>query len=68
MAYPHFKMLARRLDQMEGERAFYTYLAVNDPKELVEFLSKRDERVVELAAKPVVEFDTDDFLASVNGR
>lgn len=61
MAYPHFKMLARRLERMEGERAFYTYLAFNDPKSLFEML--RRERPTETPA-----LDVKDFLSTVNGR
>lgn len=61
MAYPHFKMLAGRLERMEGERAFYTYLAFNDPKSLFEML--RQERSTEMPA-----LDVKNFLSTVNGR
>ncbi|WP_352402668.1 hypothetical protein [Pyramidobacter sp.] len=61
MAYPHFKMLARRLERMEGEHAFYTYLAFNDPKSLFEML--RQERPQGTPA-----LDVEDFLSTVNGR
>lgn len=61
MAYPHFKMLARRLERMEGERAFYTYLAFNDPKSLFEMLRQEHPQGTQA-------LDVEDFLSTVNGR
>ena len=64
MAYPHFKMLAKRLDLVEGQRAYYTYLAVNDPQKLGDVISQTRPQTP--GRRPAL--DVKDFLSTVNGR